>query len=314
MRDPSAMEAPRGARPREATARDRAVGVACAVLSVLLFSSFTLASRLGLSSSLRLPDLAALRFGIGGTLLLPLLLRGGRRATWRDAGALAFLGGLGFALLAYAGFSLAPAAHGAVLLHGTLPLFTSALVRATAERRRAGPRAAGLVLIGLGIALMAYDSLAVASAGQLAGDGLLLLASLSWSAYGVMARRVDLPPATAAATVAVLSSVAFLPPYAAWPGKALLVVGPRELLLQAVVQGALVGAASIFVYTRAVAALGPATTALFAPAVPCITTLAAIPLLSEHPSGAALAGVAVVTVGMVAAARPSSGGRARAEA
>ena len=105
--------------------RERRIGLACGLLSVLLFSSFTLVSRLGLSSRLQLVDLAALRFGIGGSLLLPALLRADLRSvTWRQATALALFGGLGFALLAYTGFSLAPAAHGAVLLHGTLPLFT----------------------------------------------------------------------------------------------------------------------------------------------------------------------------------------------
>ncbi len=285
-------------------ARDRLVGVSCAVLSVLLFSSFTLVSRLGLKSSLTLPDLAALRFGIGGSLLLPLLLRGDvRRVAWRDAAALALFGGLGFALLAYAGFSLAPAAHGAVLLHGTLPLFTYAILAVTEGERGGGPRTPGIVLIALGVVLMAYDSLAVASARQLLGDGFLLLASLFWSAYGVLSRRLCLPSSVGAAMVAVLSMGAFLPVYALWPGKALLAVGSRELLLQAIVQGVLIGAVSIFVYTRAVAAIGPATTAVFAAAVPCVTTLAAMPLLSEYPSTLALAGVGVVTMGMVVTAR-----------
>lgn len=293
-----------GVSDRSATPRERLVGLSCAVLSVLLFSSFTLVSRLGLTSSLTLPDLAALRFGIGGVLLLPVLVRSGlRRETRRHAAALAFLGGLGFALLAYAGFSLAPAAHGSVLLHGTLPLFTSVIASGGALRRGARGRIAGLVLIGAGVGLMAYDSLAVASPRQLLGDGFLLLASLSWSSYGVLSRRVGLPPATAAATVAVLSGAVFLPVYAIWPGKALLAAGARELLLQATVQGVLIGAVSIFVYTRAVAALGPSATALFAAAVPCLTTLAAVPLLSERPTGTAVAGVAVVTFGMVLAAR-----------
>ena len=280
------------------------------MLSVLLFSSFTLVSRLGLKSSLTLPDLAALRFGIGGILLLPLLLRGNiRRVVWRDAAALAVFGGLGFALLAYAGFSLAPAAHGAVLLHGTLPLFTYAILGATGEGRGSRHRTAGIVLIALGIALMAYDSLAVASAQQLLGDCFLLLASLFWSSYGVLSRRLGLPAGVGAAMVAVLSLLAFLPMYALWPGKALLVAGTRELLLQAIVQGVLIGAVSIFVYTRAVIALGPAEAALFASAVPCVTTFAAMPLLSEYPKALALAGVGVVTLGMILAARHTFPGR-----
>jgi drug/metabolite transporter (DMT)-like permease len=284
--------------------RERLLGLSCGVLSVVLFSSFTLVSRLGLSSRLGLADLAALRFGIGGTLLFPVLLRGDlRRVAWRDAAALAVSGGLGFALLAYTGLWLAPAAHGAVLLHGTLPLFTYAVMRATSRNSGPGHRTAGIVLIAAGIALMAYDSLAVASPRHLVGDAFLLLASLSWSAYGVLSRRLGLPAASGAAIVAVLSLCTFLPVYALWPGKALLTVGRWELLLQGIVQGVLIGAISIFVYTRAVAALGPGATALFAAAVPVVTTLAAIPLLSEVPSRVAMAGVGVVTLGMIVAVR-----------
>jgi drug/metabolite transporter (DMT)-like permease len=287
------------------SSQDYTIGTLCAVTSVLLFSSFTLVSRLGLSSSLTLPDIAALRFGIGGILMLPVLLRYGLSTVkWRDAGALAFFGGLGFALFAYAGFSLAPAAHGAVLLHGTLPLFTFVLVSSASPQETANYRISGIVLIAIGVVLMAYDSLIGASLRQLIGDGFLLLASLFWSAYGVLTRRFGLPPAQGAAIVAVFSMCGFLPVYIFIPGKALFAIGTRELLLQAVVQGMLIGAVSIFIYTRAVASLGPAKTALFTAAVPCVTTLTAIPLLSEFPSTIALIGVGVVTLGMLAAIRP----------
>jgi drug/metabolite transporter (DMT)-like permease len=282
----------------------RAAGIACALLSVALFSSFTLVSRMGLASSLTTPDLAALRFGIGGVLLAPVLVRSGLRGiAWRHATALALLGGLGFALLAYTGFSLAPAAHGAVLLHGTLPLFTYLLTRQDERPEKARRRSAGTAMIAAGVALMACDSLIAANAHQLLGDALLLLASLSWSAYGVLSRRLGLPAAQGAAIVAVLSMCGFLPLYALLPGKAILAAGSGELLRQALVQGVLIGAVSIFVYTRAVAVLGAARTALFTAAVPCITTLAAIPLLGEIPSRAAACGAAIVTFGMLVALR-----------
>src|SRR5262249_56412784 len=136
-------------------------------------------------------------------------------------------------------------------LHGTVPLFTALLVPGSAR-----PRRAGLVLIAAGIALMARDSWTGATAGQLLGDGFLLLASLSWSGYGVLSRRLALPPARGAAIVAGFSMAAFLPGYAIFADKALLAADLREVALQAVVQGVLIGAVSILVYTRAVAVLG----------------------------------------------------------
>lgn len=277
--------------------------------SVLLFSTFTLVSRHGVASSLAIWDLAALRFGIGAVLLLPVLVRhrlAGARP--RDAALLALCGGLGFALLAYAGFSLAPAAHGAALLHGTLPLTTLALL---ALRGGAGYRPAGIILVAAGVALIAYDSITGTSARQLAGDGLLVLASCAWSAYGITSRRLGLRPLHGVAIVAACSACAYLPIYGVVRGAALLTAAPRDLLLQAAVQGVLIGAVSILVYTRAVAALGPATAALFTASVPCLTTLGGALFLGEYPSLHAMLGVGVVTIGMVVTAWPRDSSTSR---
>jgi drug/metabolite transporter (DMT)-like permease len=291
---------------RLAVQGDGVVGVLCAIGSVILFASFTLGSRLGLSGAARPVDLLALRFGVGGLLLLPILVRHGLTGVrLRTAIGLACFGGLGFALLAYAGFSMAPAAHGAALLHGTLPLTTAVIVRVS-SRARLADRPVGPLMIGAGVVLIAFDSWVDADGRQLLGDACLLLASCSWSAYGVLSQRSRLPAAQGAAIVAVFSMVAFMPVYALWPDKALLHLPYRELLTQVLVQGVLVGAVSILVYTRAVAALGPARTALFTAAVPCITTLAAVPLLSERPGPQVVIGIAIVTLGLTIQALRSS--------
>jgi drug/metabolite transporter (DMT)-like permease len=283
-------------------------GLLCGLIAVALFSGFTLVSRIGLTSLLKPWDLAALRFGIGGLLLLPVLVHHGlSKVAPRDALALAFFGGLGFAFCAYVGFALAPASHGAVLLHGTLPLSTFILARTT-RARSAGPGMTGLLIIALGIVTMAGESAARTTALQLVGDGALLLASFSWSAYGLLARRIGLPPAHSASIVAVLSMSAYLPVFlVVMPRGGLFVVGWREVLLQAVFQGFLVGVASIFIYSKALALLGPARTSLLTAAVPCVTTLAATLLLRESLSSVALFGVALVTVGMIVSLKASSG-------
>lgn len=284
--------------------RERWVGVCYATFSVLLFSGFTLASRAGLSTRLRPADVAAFRFGIGGILLTPVLVRHGLKGIrGAEAFALAFFGGFGFAFFAYMGFWLAPATHGSVLLHGTIPIFTQ-LLSGTSASNSHDRRTAGNALIAIGVVAMVYDSVAAARVAQIFGDGFLLVASLLWSAYGIRVRRSSLTPAHAASVVAVLSMTCFLPVYVAFfSHDVLLTATIRLVLIQTTVQGVLVGAVSIFVYTRAVSILGPAVTSLFTAAVPCLTTLAAIPLLSEIPSRVALSGVAIMTVGMTVALR-----------
>jgi len=259
----------------------------------MLFASFVVVSRAGFATALALPDIAALRFGISGLLLAPILVRHG----------LAVLGGLGFALSAYAGFSLAPAAHGAVLIHGTLALTTAFLIWAGGGGLPGKARRAGLAIIVIGIGAMAWDGLSGASASLLAGDACLLLASLCWSGYGLYVRRLGLPAVHAAALVAAISALLFLPAYALLPGKMLWAAQWQDILLQGAFQGVLIGALSIFVYTRAVALLGASEVSVFTATVPVITVVAAFFLLAEVPTAATLAGVALVTSGMLIALR-----------
>lgn len=154
---------------------------------------------------------------------------------------------------------------------------------------------------------MAWDSLAVANARALLGDGSLLLASVCWSAYGLLVRRLRLRPAHAASMVAVLSMCVAVPIYLLIPEKAIFLASPEELLLQGIFQGLLIGVVSIVVYTRAVAALGAVEAALFTAAVPCVTTISAVFLLAEIPSPGAILGVVVVTLGMGISMKSSGG-------
>lgn len=297
--------------------REQAIGVACALLVVLLFSGFNIVSRVGSSVGLAAWDLAALRFFVGGMIMLPFFMRNRLRGfSIGQALVIAFLGGLGFALFAYAGFFMAPAAHGAVLLHGTLPLFTFVVGLALGDVMRTSA-IPGVLLIALGITLMAFDTFQAATVTQLLGDACLLLASLCWSTCGILIKRSGVSSVHASAIVVVVSATLYLPIYFMLIGAGgLLLADLGDVLVQAIVQGAFIGALSIFVYTRSVQSLGPNGTALFTAAIPCVTTIVAIPVLAEFPSWIEWTGVGIVTVGMVAAfadrvfrQRPSRGDR-----
>ncbi len=290
--------------PDDASMPPRARGFAYAGVVVALFSGFVLLSRHGLSTTLSLPDIAALRFGIGGLLLSPVLIRHGLSGLRpAQAAGLAGLGGLGFALFAYAGFALAPAAHGAILLHGTLALTTAMLLRILGGQRVAPRRGLALGAIALGVLTMAWDSVRQSSPELLAGDLCLLAASFCWSGYGLYVRRLGLPAVQAAAIVAGLSGLVFLPVYGWLPGPGLSKASWGDLALQGVFQGVLIGVVSVFVYTRAVGLLGAATVATFTALVPGLTTLGGYLLLGEYPSPATLLGLAFITAGMAAGLR-----------
>ena len=283
-------------------------GYALACLSISLFAAFALMSRAGLTTALTAKDIAALRFGIGGILLLPVVARHGLGGLGivRAVG-LAALGGVGFALLAYAGFALAPVAHGTVLIHGTLPLTTALLLFLSGGKRKATTTSIGLAVIAAGVLAMWLDDSGAPSDPRHAGDICLLLASFCWSGYGISVRRLGVPAIHAAAIVATVSAAIYLPVYALLPGKALFAVDWNTLLLQGAVQGALIGAASIFVYTGAIGRLGATKMSYFVATVPAITTVGGSLFLGEHPGAASIAGLCLAGVGAVLGLRRSGG-------
>lgn len=276
-------------------------GGAAAALVVVLFSAFTLVSRLGTLDALRPWDLAALRFGVGGALLLPVLVRRGLAGlSLGRAVLLSFFGGLGFALLAYAGFARAPAAHGAVFLHGMLPAFGTLAGALWLGERPTARRLAGAGLILAGVAALGLDA-AAATGTVLLGDACLVGASACWSVYGVLIRRYRVDALAAAAIVTPLSMAAYLPVYVLALDPQLGQVPVGTLAVQAVFQGVLIAIVSLLAYTMAVSLLGATETAVATAAVPCLTTLAAIPLLGEMPGPLTWAGVGAASLGMVAA-------------
>ena len=258
-------------------------------------------------TDLAAPDLLALRFGFGGLILAPVLLRFGMRGIrLRDAVMLAVLGGIGFATLAYAGIARAPAIHATVFLHGTLPLSTALIVAAYASEWPGRHRLVGIAAIAAGIAAMAWDSIAHADRSQLLGDAMLFIAATLWSAYAVLARVRNVSALQAAAFVAVLSSIVYLPIYVALGRSNLIDARAPDLMLQALFQGVIIGVVSIFAYTRATALLGPTSAALLTTIVPTMTTVLAIPLLDEWPSTITTVGIVTTTMGMVIALREIS--------
>ena len=281
--------------------RDLSVGLLCIGLIIAIWSGFQLASRFGTRSGMNAADLAALRFSISGVLMLPWFVRHGLHGIGLPrAVALAATGGLGFGTLAFVGFMFAPANHAAVLMSGSLPLFTT-LAASLLIGETLGPlKRLGLALIVAGIALIGVESFAGSGLGYWRSDLCFLAAAISWSLFTVACRAWRVAPQQGAIVVCTLSLFLYMPVYLLFMTPRFAELPAGELMFQMVYQGVIATIVTIFAYTRAVASLGAATATMMTAAVPGIVTLAAAPLLDETPSWFALAGVAIVTLGMIA--------------
>ena len=283
------------------------IGIGAGLLGILIYAGQFVVTRWSIQRTLALWDVAALRFAVAGALMLPLLIRYGVRDAagigWPRAIVVGTTVGAPYTLLLFAGLTLAPAAHGAVIISGGTPIMSALLVSWWFGERLSPTRSAGLSMIFVGLALVGWPSLFDAGHGYVwAGDLLLLGASALWGAFTALTRRWQVDPLRGAAVVWVLALV-YLPFYVAFAPMRLLTAPPGEVVFQAAYQGVGVAILALFLYTFATRALGPTSASLFMPLIPIVAVLLGIPVLGEVPSPVQLVGIAVVSVGMVACRR-----------
>ncbi|MGH8460857.1 MAG: DMT family transporter [Stenotrophobium sp.] len=282
-------------------------GYLYAGITILIWTGFIIVSRLGGKGAFTPFDIVALRLGVSGVLMLPwLLLRGLPQVAPYRIAALTATAGLAYPLLAYGGFYFAPASHGAVLMSGLLPFFTTFFAVYLLAERPSRLRLAGLSLIAAGVAVMFGGSLRGAVAGPHGpvwiGDLMLIASSALWALFGVLIKRWKVRALDVAVTVAVAAMLVYLPVYFAVLPKNLAQVPLRAILLQGFYQGVMVVCVAMITYARAAELLGPARLAVMLSSVPAMGALLAVPVLGEPLGGASAAGVALVSMGALTGA------------
>lgn len=279
-------------------------GVAAALTAALIASTWQLATRHGVTTTLGPLELAVLRYGVPAIVLLPLLARMRHRLHAIAPGVLAAVvagGGLPFGLVVLAGAQLAPAAHMAVFMAGTMPVFTGLAMHFFLGERLSPMRLAGLALVGVGVAVLGAATWSEGDAGTWRGDLLFILAAMMWAAYTLAFRRSGLAPWEGAAVVNGASAVLLLPVVFVAGVPRLFSAPAADVAMQVAGQGVLAGLLGLVVYSIAIARLGPARASLSSALVPLLTALGAAWLLGEPVSPALAAAIVLVVPGIALA-------------
>ncbi|WP_137895232.1 DMT family transporter [Ramlibacter sp. 2FC] len=315
----------------------RTVGLAAAVVTVFIWTSFIIITRASAGRTLTPFDIALARIVGASSVLLPWgawLVRSARRRgggksslfglsplPLRVTAVTGLFGGLLYALLAYTGFFYAPAAHASVLMPGSLPLWTALLAVLVLRERLTPARALGLACIVAGDLLVGGASLLKAFDGGEVwkGDLLFMSAAICWAGYSVLARRFGLDAVRATIAITAFAFVSYVPAYA------LLVLSGQvasqlaaapwgEILFQVLFQGLGSVVVSGIAFTQMIRYFGPVRSTMITALVPGLSALGAVLWLGEPLSAPLLAGLALVTAGIlfgVRAARPApTAGRA----
>ena len=311
----------------------RTVGIAAAVITVLIWTSFILIGRASNDSArggvLTPYDIVYCRILGASLILLPLgawlvrqdRARGIRGSSWLRVSPLpghitiktGFFGGLLYALLAYSGFVYAPAVHASVLLPGSLPLWTALLAMWLLSDRITPARATGLALIVLGDVLVGGGSLVRAFDGGWVwlGDLFFMSAAMSWACYSVLARHHRLDAVRATVAITAFACVAYLPMYTAMAltgvAKSQLFHAPwRELVFQAAFQGWGSVVISGVTFTQMIRHFGPVRSTMITALVPGLSALGAVLLLGEPLQWNLAVGLLLVTGGILFGVRAAA--------
>jgi drug/metabolite transporter (DMT)-like permease len=268
--------------------------------AVTIWSGWIVVARLGLRTSLTPWDIAALRFGVAGVLLLPYVFRHGLaldRLGWWGLAAIV-LGGAGPVFLANSGLLFAPAAHAGALFPGVMPLMVALLAALLLKEVFTTRKKVGFAFILPGVLAIAWGSGGEFGSLQNVGHDLFLAAGLAWAFYTVAMRRARLDGLHAAAISAVGSMILYLPIFVVLPRSTLAGAPWSDVALQAVVQGVLTAIVSLLLYGKAVNILGASSGAAFAALCPAMTALLGIPILGEWPAASDWAAIGLISAGV----------------
>ncbi len=270
------------------------------MLLLFVWVGFHLVSRFSTAQAMTAWDVAALRFVGAFLTVLPVALwRGPPRIAPERALAVLVFAGFGFPLGAFAGYQLAPAAHGATVMAAGLPVGTALLGLAFGLARVDGRRALSLCVVAAGSALLAAATAGGAWEGAWKGDQLFLCAVLSWSVFTVLVQRWRLPALDAMLAIGLAAAPVYLPVWWLALPSTIGQATPAAMAFQAVFQGAFAAVLAGLLYTKAVTLIGPGPTTMVGAVVPALSALAAWPLLGEALPPLGLLAVLLVSAGMV---------------
>lgn len=286
-----------------------AVGVLCGVAASICWAAGFVAAKHGIAVGLAPADLAFHRFVWSGLLMLPMLLRAG----FADLGGLGWSRGLIILVLAgplqaivsYTGFTVAPLAHGAVIHPAAAALGGLILAYMALGEPLTRARITGVVAIILGLVVLAGEAVTTIRGNALNGDILFAAAGFMWAMFTTCLRGWRTGGMLAAQVVGVLSLLIYGPFYAlAFGFERMTAAGLIENLIQVAVQGVFAGLLALYLFARAVIALGAGRASMFPALVPPMAVLIGLVAIGEIPTVPQLAGLAIVIVGFRFALRP----------
>lgn len=282
-------------------------GVLAALVTVTCWSGFNIVSRFGTKGIFTPFDMAAMRFGVAGTLTMPFFLYLVPVRQWPKYMVLALFGGLGYGLLVYSGFAFAPSAHAGVFVNGGIPFWTVILTAVLAGFKLSRHVYIALALSTCGLVMIAFHSMVAEHVpNQWIGDLFFLGAAFCWSVFGLLIRRWQIRPHHGIFGIATFASLVYLPIYYFWLPKGLFDAGMGDIVFQCIYQGIIAALLAAGMFSYATHKIGACEAAMMLALVPAISAIGGYFILGEDLCLTVIIGIIIVSLGALLGAIPAN--------
>lgn len=280
------------------------IGIFAVAFMLVSGAGWQLLNRAGAIGGLRAFDIALFRYAIPGLILLPILLKNGLFPKGRNPWLVALMvvgGGLPFGLTIMVGVHFAPAAHLGAISPGVTPLFIAILAALVLGERFSALRLGGFAVIVVGVALVMRQAFETTWPGAWRGDLLFLLAGLLWAFYTIIVRKLGLAPWHMVAITSFWSGIGALGLWLAFGTRDFSTLPLPGLALQIIWQGAIAGLLAMYAFAISVRHLGATNTGLTGALLPGMVAIGGYLFLGEPVATLTVAGIVLISVGMVLA-------------
>jgi drug/metabolite transporter (DMT)-like permease len=276
-------------------------GAAFGLVAVSIWAGWSAMTRLAVTTNLDAWDIPALRFGVAGLLLSPILLRRGLahdRLGWLGLAGIIVGQGAPYVLVAALGLRFAPVADLGALSPGCMPLFVALIAATILGDKPSTTQKFGLSLILTGALIIIGWRGSAWNSSRTFGDAAFLMAGFLTACFTVIMRQAKLDPLHTAALVSTGSLVLYGPIYLAVHGTRLIHVPLSDVSAQVFFQGVVVSIVSLVLYGRAVVILGACGGSAFGALVPALSALLGVPVVGEWPSRTDWLGIVLISAGV----------------
>lgn len=284
------------------TSKQQIMGLIAAIITVLIWSSYTLSLRIGATSSLTLIELTLFRYAIPGLILLPIFIKSLKY--YAKVPPIYLFGivlgsGIPFFILSGYAMQLTQVAYGSTLIPGTVPLFVTLLAVIVYKQDLPNFRKVGLFVICCGVITMLIHAGSNFDKTLLLGQGLFLLSAFLWALFTISIRQSGLSPLRVAALAAFPNGILII----VWiiitsPVLGYTTLALSELIAQLIVQGLIVGIFSGLCFSAAIVRIGAEKTSAIGAATPAVATCIATIMLGEQMSIILFMGMVLIIGGV----------------